>query len=85
MLTKRYLPFLIILPPIIYIFFIYRFGVNVVTGDNPTLFPIIRHFYSGKLTFSEIWAPLFGHRILIPNIFFIINAEFFHLNMKISI
>ena len=74
---------LMIFPIIAYFGFIKDFGVNILEGDDWSTLKLIRNMYSGTLTFSELLASYNGHRMLVPNILFILDAKFFHYNTKL--
>jgi len=72
--------FLLLLPAILYYFFITIFGVNVVVWDSWERIPLLDHFYKGTLTFNDLFAQHNEHRILFFNIIFLILIPLTHWN-----
>ncbi|MCL4486055.1 MAG: hypothetical protein M1537_06990 [Nitrospirae bacterium] len=81
---KSFIPyFLIALPIVYYIAFIIIYGENVPEGDDYTALTLVRKSYLGTLTFFDLWKNHNGHRMLFPNLLFLLDGRLFHFNLKI--
>ena len=65
-----------------YFWFITNFGANTIWIDQWSDLNLIQHAFSGHLTFSALWAPHHGNRILFPNLVVLLLAEVTHFNVK---
>ncbi|MGC8729470.1 MAG: hypothetical protein ACP5SD_09430, partial [Elusimicrobiales bacterium] len=75
--------FLFIIIPFFLIFFlIYKYGVNVITGDEWAIVPYIDKFFKGEISFKDILAFHNQHRLALPRIVMLINSKFFGYNSK---
>ncbi|HOL63226.1 MAG TPA: hypothetical protein PK103_07670 [Elusimicrobiales bacterium] len=75
--------FLFITIPCFLIFFlIYKYGVNVITGDEWAIVPYIDKFFKGEISFKDILDFHNQHRIALPRILMLINSKFFGYNSK---
>ena len=81
---KRNLPVLAVLclPIVLYFSYIACYGVNFIFWDEWDSVPMVHHFLAGNLTFSDVWSRHNENRMLLPNLFFLLNAEFNHFNTK---
>jgi hypothetical protein len=75
--------FLIALPIFSYLAFIIFYGSNVPEGDDYTALTIVRKSLSGTLTFFDVWKNQYGHRMLFPNILFLLDGSLFRFNLKV--
>jgi Bacterial Ig domain len=64
-----------------YFWLIHEYSVNVVYLDQWSDVGLLSHWYSGSLTFSDLWASHSDHRILFPNLIVIALAEFTRFNV----
>jgi disulfide bond formation protein DsbB len=69
------------IPVAAYFWFIDHFSVNIVSFDQWYDIRLLRHWYAGALTLSDLWASHGDHRILFPNLIVVGLAEFTHLNV----
>ena len=83
-LKKRNLPVLTVLclPIALYFSYIACYGVNFIFWDEWDSVPMVHHFFLGTLTFSDVWSRHNENRMFLPNLFFLLNAEFNHFNTK---
>jgi hypothetical protein len=72
---------LILCPAIIQVFFIKKFGVNVVYWDQWELLPLIDKLHAGTLTFYDLIAQHNEHRILFPRMIQLAQASLTHFNV----
>lgn len=75
--------FLIALPIVSYLAFIIFYGSNVPEGDDYTALTLVRKSFSGTLTFFDVWKNHNGHRMLFPNLLFLLDGSLFRFNLKI--
>jgi hypothetical protein len=59
---------LCLLPVGLGFFYVYLFGVNVPMWDDWAMVPVFEKYFSGTLTFSELFAQHNEHRIFFPRI-----------------
>ena len=71
-------------PVAAYFWFIDRFSVNVVYGDQWSDVSLLDRWYSGNLAFGDLWAAHGDHRILFPNLIVLGLAQFTHLNVVVE-
>ncbi len=70
-----------LLPIGAYFWLIHQYSVNVVFADQWADVELLNHWYTGTLTFSNLWASHGDHRILFPNLIVIALAQFTHFNV----
>lgn len=71
---------LIIFPAIVNLLYIHRFGVNIPIYDQWTFIPLFSRLYTGHLTFSDLFAPYNGHRIIVPRLIMLGVGALTHYN-----
>ncbi len=59
---------LLIFPPLLHLYYIDFFGVNVVIGDEWDMVPIVEKSISGTLSFSDLFSQHNEHRIFFPRL-----------------
>src|SRR5580698_2984654 len=67
------------IPVAAYFWFIDHFSVNIVSFDQWDDIRLLRHWYAGQLTLSDLWASHGDHRILFPNLIVLGLAGLTHL------
>jgi hypothetical protein len=72
------------IPAAAYFWFIDRFSVNVVDVDQWSNIKLIQSWHKGGLSFGDLWAPHFDHRVLFPNFIVLGLAQFTHFNVIIE-
>lgn len=82
---KQILPLsFIIMPILLYLWFINKYGVNFPFLDDWTgIVPLVKEFYIKKLTIESLWSQHTENRMFFPNIFYILVAYFTQLNIKV--
>ena len=71
---------LLALPAFLAFNFVYRFGVNVIGGDDWELVPLFDRWFAGTVSFSELFAQHNEHRFLFPRIVMLLSASAVHYN-----
>jgi len=79
-LAKPLILFFLVLPAVVCIFFILRYGVNVVYWDQWHVVPLFEKLYSGNLTFADLLAQHNEHRILFPRLVMLSLGSLTHYN-----
>ena len=69
------------IPLVIYLWFIDRYGVNVIWGDQWADVNVIRHSFDGTLSLSALWAQHNEARIFFPNLIVVVLAHTTHFNL----
>jgi ABC-2 type transport system permease protein len=73
---------LLIIPPILCLLYIWKYGFNVIYWDEWEFVPYFQHFFMGQLTFSDLFSLHNEHRIFFPRIIFLVDAVLFHYYTK---
>jgi hypothetical protein len=60
-----------------------RYSVNVISWDEWEIVPLIHSLRTGTLTFAQLWAPHQQHRMLIPNLIFLVIAQLAALDTRV--
>lgn len=68
------------IPAGIQLFYIFRFGVNIVFCDQWNFVPVLEKWYSGSLSFSDLISQDGEHRIFLPRIAMLVIAILTHYN-----
>ena len=55
--------------------------VNVPSYDEWYYIPMFEKMFLGTLTFSDLWAPVNEHRLLIPKLLMLLSVRFTHWNL----
>jgi hypothetical protein len=58
-----------------YLAYVSRYGVNVLSWDEWDIVPLIHSLRSGTLTLAQLWSPHNEHRMLVPNLIFLLVAQ----------
>ena len=69
-------------PVVLYFWYIYAFGVDVIFWDEWNLIPMIHHSFLGSLTVTDLWEQHNENRMLIPNLYFLLLADVAHFDTK---
>jgi hypothetical protein len=64
-----------------YFWFIHQYSVNVLYWDQWADIDLLRHWYAGTLSLSDLWASHGDHRILFPNLIVLGLAQTTHFNV----
>ncbi len=72
------------LPVIGYFWFIHRYSVNAVWWDQWADVRLLRHWYSGGLGLSDLWAQHGYHRIFFPNLIVLLLSKTVRYNVVIE-
>jgi hypothetical protein len=75
---------LMALPPIIYFWFIWEYGVSVPYQDDWALVPLLRLLDQGHLTLVQLWAQHLQNRVLFPNLLMLGLLKLTHFNTKVE-
>lgn len=82
--NKRLTLFLVMLPIVIYVIYVYFDGVNMLFLDDWTgIVPLVRASYSGHLTLNLLWGQHNESRMFFVNFIFIFISLLTSLNVKI--
>jgi hypothetical protein len=71
-------------PVIVYLWFIHRYGVNMLWGDTWTDVNVIGHAHAGNLNLATLWAQHNENRVFFPNLIVIVLGDTTHLNIVIE-
>src|SRR5215471_18914774 len=58
-----------------YLAYVSRYSVNVLSWDEWDIVPLIHSLRSGTLTLAQLWSPHNEHRMLVPNLIFLLVAQ----------
>ncbi len=72
------------IPAAAYLWFIHRYGVNVIWRDQWSDVKVIRHWHAGTLTLSTLWVPHNQNRLLFPNLLVVLLAQTTHFNLLVE-
>ena len=67
---------LVLFPLAWLIFLVYKYSVDLPTGDQWLLVPFLDKFYQGTLSLRDLWSQHGEHRILFPRIVMLLLARF---------
>src|SRR5438034_3701897 len=62
-------------PIVAYLAYVSRYSVNVLSWDEWDIVPLIHSLRSGTLTLAQLWGPHNEHRMLVPNLIFLLVAQ----------
>ncbi|MCX7641853.1 MAG: hypothetical protein N2Z20_04385 [Elusimicrobiales bacterium] len=74
--------FFIILPAVILISLIYKFGVNICWGDEWSFVPFLKKYYTGEILLSDFFVFHNEHQIPIPKLILLFSAIITNFNSK---
>ncbi|HEX7964182.1 MAG TPA: hypothetical protein VF651_00580 [Gammaproteobacteria bacterium] len=69
------------------VYYVYFAAPDSITRDEWKFMPVLRHWYSGQLTLSDIWdtnSPGSEHRTPAFRLYFIANAALFGLDVRLG-
>jgi hypothetical protein len=72
--------FLLVLPAVLCLLFIYRYGVNVVFWDEWELVPLIDKLQIGNISWADLFAQHNEHRLFFPRIVMLLISRLTHFN-----
>jgi hypothetical protein len=67
-----------------YLLFIHSYGVNTIYNDQWWDVQLLHHWYSGRLSLSDLWTQHGDNRILFPNLVMLLVARLAHLNTVVE-
>ncbi|MFL0581109.1 hypothetical protein ACH0B6_00960 [Solibacillus silvestris] len=70
---------------IMYLVYLNSTAENIIYMDQMRIAGLLEKYYSGVLTFSDLWSSQLGHRYLGYHLLFILNAEIFNLNTLVEL
>lgn len=73
---------LAIAPAVLLCGWIDRYGVNVPLGDEWALVPFFEKWYSGQLTFGDLYQQHNEHRIVVPKLIYLAFAHLTNWNLR---
>jgi hypothetical protein len=79
-LANAVLVFAAVAMPVIMTAVFYVYGSPVVYLDDFDFYPVIQHAAAGHLTMSDLWAQHNEHRMLFPNLLFLLTYELYAWN-----
>jgi hypothetical protein len=79
---RRALLFLAIVPAILLVAAIDRYGVNVPVGDEWQMIPLFAKWHANQVTFQDLYRQHNEHRIFFPKLIFIAFAQLTHWNLR---
>jgi hypothetical protein len=65
----------IAVPIAAYLWYVSRYSVNVIFWDEWDIVPLIDHLRTGTLTLQQLWTLHNVHRMLVPNLIFLLVAQ----------
>ena len=74
--------FLILVPVVLYFWYIQRYGVNCIIADDWIQVPLIHEAFFHNLKLSGLWAQNHEHRTFFPNLIAVLFAFFTRFNTK---
>src|SRR4051794_23410131 len=72
----------ILLPLVLALFYVHRFGVNVPENDDWFFIPTLEAFYSGKAWLPLVVQHYTEHRVIIPKLLILAFSAFNHFDLK---
>ena len=73
---------LLIIPALLCLLYIWKYGYNAIYWDEWDFIPYFQHFFTGRLTFSDLFSLHNEHRIFFPRLIFLADVVFFHYYTK---
>lgn len=74
----------LLLPAVLYLWFIHSYGVNWLRADQWYDIKLIRSSFSGHLTLSELWMQHAENRIFFQNLITLLLAHVTHFNVVVE-
>jgi len=71
-----------LLPMLVYVWYVRTYGVDVIFWDEWAAVRLIGKMYRGTLALIDLWTPYGPHRMLIPNVWYLMLARIAHFNTK---
>lgn len=75
-------PSLILLPFIYLILMIWRYNIVAPVWDQWDFVPLLEKFYTGQVTFSDLWHQYNEHRLFFPKVIMLALAHLTHWNLS---
>lgn len=75
---------LLAVPPAVYLWFIWEYGVSVPYQDDWALVPLLRALDQGHLTLGALWAQHLQNRVLFPNLLMLGLVRATHFDTKVE-
>jgi hypothetical protein len=72
----------VVVVPALYVFFVAHYGVNSLFNDDWSMVPIVHSVLHGHWSLSQLWAQHNEHRVLIPNLAFIVFGKVASLDAR---
>ena len=72
-------------PIALYLWFVLRYSVNVIYWDEWDIVPLIDHLRTRTLTLQQLWTLHSGHRMLVPNLMFLLIAQFAAFDTRVLV
>jgi hypothetical protein len=71
-------------PVAVYLWFIHRYGVNMIWNDNWADINVIEQAHAGNLSLATLWAQHNENRVLFPNLIVVVLGDTTHFNIVIE-
>jgi hypothetical protein len=71
-------------PVAVYLWFIHRYGVNMVWGDSWSDINVIEHAHAGTLSLATLWAQHNENRVFFPKLIVVMLGDTTHFNTVIE-
>jgi hypothetical protein len=71
-------------PVAVYLWFIHRYGVNMVWGDSWSDINVIEHARAGTLSLATLWAQHNENRVFFPKLIVVMLGDTTHFNTVIE-
>jgi hypothetical protein len=81
-IKKSFWILVILAPPVVLLYLIFIYGLNVPVWDQWDFVPLLEKLYSGKIAFSQLWAQHNEHRLFFPKIIMLIMAYITHWDIR---
>jgi hypothetical protein len=84
-MKKSIVNIIILLPLILVIFFVYKYGITVPVLDQWELVPLLEKMHNHSLTATDLWAQHNEHRIIFPQIVMLFLARLSNWNIFVEL
>lgn len=75
---------LLVVPVVVYFWFIWKDGVSVPYQDDWALVPLVRLLNHGHLSLAALWTQHLQNRVLFPNLLMLGVLQLTHFNTKVE-
>jgi hypothetical protein len=72
---------LILIPPLVALYYIYSFRFDVLTGVDWNLMPMVERALTGTLTVRDLFTPDNEHVMFFPKLLLLVDVYLFHYKM----